>query len=283
MELLLIIFTAAVLSAASYADLKTLEVPDWLSYGFLFAALGIRTIFSLQSGWEVLLEGILGFTAFFLLAHLFYYTGQWGGGDSKLLMGMGAVLGVSLPLNISSFTLLWFLLSLLFLGSIYGLAYMTVTAVKKRDLFVKEFSKRIKRAKRTNIVIVSGIFVTFILSLSISSSFLLFLSFPAMFYLFIFVNTVEKSCFIRYCKIEKLTEGDWLSEDVFIGNKKFMEKKTLQREDLIRLSSLKKEKKIDYVKVKYGVPFVPSFLIAYLAIIFVGQNFGSILRSALGY
>ena len=55
----------------------------------------------------------------------------------------------------------------------------------------------------------------------------LFLLFPlVMYYLLLFVNSVEKSCFISNLKIEKLTEGDWLAEDVFVDNKKIMEKKT---------------------------------------------------------
>ena len=48
-ELLLLILTVLVLLIASYSDLKTKEVPDWLSYGFVFAAVGVRAIYSFRT------------------------------------------------------------------------------------------------------------------------------------------------------------------------------------------------------------------------------------------
>lgn len=270
LDLVLMMFSISVLAIASYTDLKTREVPDWLSYGFIFAVLGVRIIYSLQLGWEILLEGLLGFAAFFLLAHIFYYTGQWGGGDSKLLMGMGGVLGISLPFSTESFTILWFLLSLLFLGSIYGLIWMVITAIRKRELFVKDFSAGFNKKKKLNLMIIVAGFILVLLSF-INPYFLPLLFLPILYFLLIFVNSVEKSCFVRDCKIEDLTEGDWLAEEVFVKDKKKMEKKTLQKEDVHKLSLLKKDKKIDFVRVKDGVPFVPSFLIAYLVVVFGGK------------
>src|SRR3989338_5965028 len=84
----------AALLAASYTDLKTREVPDWLSYGLIFSALGIRALFSLgELDGGILLRGLAGFAVFVAIAYLMYYTRQWGGGDSKLLMGLGAAIG----------------------------------------------------------------------------------------------------------------------------------------------------------------------------------------------
>jgi len=283
LDITLISLTIITLIIASYTDLKTREVPDWLNYGFLFAVLGIRTLFSLQLGWQILIEGLIGFAIFFLLAHLFYYTNQWGGGDSKLLMGMGAVLGFNLPLNGSSFTIFWFLLSLLFLGSIYGLGWMIFVAVKNKDSFVKEFVTKFNKKRKTNFMIITGTLTALVLGLLVNSTFILFLFLSAVYYLLLFVNSVEKSCFIKNLKIEKLTEGDWLAENVFVKNEKVMEKKTLQRVDIHRLSLLKKDKKLDYVKVKEGVPFVPSFLFAYLAIVFGGKFFVFLSKLVLGY
>ena len=111
LEIILVSLTFLVLSYATYTDLKTTEIPDWLNFGFIGVALGIRAIFSVEQGFTILLSGILGFVIFFILACSLYYTNQWGGGDSKLLMGMGAVIGISLPLTNSSFQLLWFLLN----------------------------------------------------------------------------------------------------------------------------------------------------------------------------
>ena len=99
LDVTLIILALIVLFIASYTDLKTREVPDWLNYSLIFSAFGIRTIFSFELGWEIIISGLIGFVIALSIALLFYYTGQWGGGDSKLLMGMGAIIGVSYPFN----------------------------------------------------------------------------------------------------------------------------------------------------------------------------------------
>ena len=50
-----------------------------------------------------------------------------------------------------------------------------------------------------------------------------------------------------------------------------MEEKTLEKEDVWKLRFLEREKKIVKVLIKEGVPFVPSFLFAYLLLVF-GQK-----------
>lgn len=143
LDVVLSVIALIVLFIASFCDWKTREVPDWLNYGLIFAALGIRSIFSIKLGWNILLSGALGFLVFFLIAMLFYRLRQWGGGDSKLLMGMGAVIGISLPFDSSSLSLLWFFFSLLFLGSIYGLCWMFYVAIKEKKVFLKEFRSQL--------------------------------------------------------------------------------------------------------------------------------------------
>src|SRR3989338_7375332 len=96
-ESVMIPVTLLVLLIATYTDLKTREVPDSLNYGLLFAALGLRGIWAVEEGWTFFLSGILGAAAAFLLASVLYYTRQWGGGDAKLLLALGAVLGISYP------------------------------------------------------------------------------------------------------------------------------------------------------------------------------------------
>src|SRR3989344_5425440 len=117
LEPILIILTIITLLIASYTDIKTREIPDWLNYALLFSALGIRTIFSINHGYQILLSGILGLAVCFLIANLFYFTKQWGGGDSKLLMSIGAIIGISYPLTIQSLNLFFFFLLLLIIGA----------------------------------------------------------------------------------------------------------------------------------------------------------------------
>ena len=279
LDVLLIIITLIVLLLSSINDVRVREVPDWLSYGLIFAAFGVRIIFSLSQGWEVLASGILGFLVCLALAFLFYYTGQWGGGDSKLLMGMGAVIGVSLPFSANSFTLLWFLLALLFFGAIYGLIWMIVLALIKRQLFWKNFKVAIRKNKKLHFILIATTILFIILSL-VQTYLLPLVFFPlGILYLFVFVNVVEKSCFIKQIVPSKLTEGDWLAEDVKIKNKIVMEAKTLEKDDVWKLRYLEVNEKLKSVTIKEGVPFVPSFLIAYLIITFLGTFLSSLFTT----
>ncbi len=278
LEILLISVALVALVLAAYSDLTTKEVPDWLNYGLIFAALGIRIIFSFQLGWNILVGGLLGLAAFFLLGLLFYRANQWGGGDSKLLMGMGAVIGFTLPIDASSMNLVWFFFSVLFLGSIYGLIWMLVIAIKKKEFFITEFKKEINKYKKIHVGL--GLVVIFFIFLGIFSNLFWFLAiFPAaVYYLLLFVNAVEKNCFISEVKISQLSEGDWLAEKVVRNERTLLKKKTLSKRDLDKLY----REGIARVKIKEGIPFIPSFLFAYLLITFGSRIFTWLVRQLLG-
>jgi Flp pilus assembly protein protease CpaA len=274
-EVILASVTLVVILVASYSDLRWREVPDWLSYGLIFSALAVRGIFSFIEGWEVILAGALGFVICFLIACLFYYSNQWGGGDSKLLMGMGAVIGITYPFQASSWNLLWFFLLLLCLGAIYGLLWVLGLAVKDRKRFWPEFKSKIYEYKTTHLIlgIISLlIFVLFLFGLKYNFSFVWpLVPFPlATFYLFLFVTTVENTCFVMKREVTKLTEGDWLAEEIKINNQILIKKKTLEKEDLDQLLKLHKEGKLSKVTVREGVPFIPSFFFAYVTFLILG-------------
>lgn len=268
-ELILFLLSIIVLIIASYCDLKSREVPDWLNYGFLFAAFGIRIIYSFHESWSLLFSGVFGFFLALGISSLFYYTNQWGGGDSKLFWGMGAVIGVTLPFDYSSWNLLWFFLALLFIGAIYGLIWMGFQAVKRKNLFLPEFQKRIRSYK--NIHLTCALFTLFFLGLSLWQIYFwpLLLLPLGLFYLFLFVQVVEDCCFLKKMKVSQLTEGDWLAEDIVVNGKTILYKKTLEKADFQKLKPFVGEDK--KVLIKEGIPFVPNFFLAYLLLIF-GQK-----------
>ncbi len=259
------------LAIAVYSDLKTREVPDWLSYGLIFAALGIRAIYSFQEGWNFLLSGILGLAAGFALASLFYYTRQWGGGDSKLLMGMGAVIGLSLPFTSRSLLFFGYFCLVLFLGAFYGLAWVSMAALRSGKEFRLAFRQALNEKKLLHSAAWTLTAVLVILSLFFSFVWVLVLFPPFFFYLFLFVSSAEKSQFIRQVPVSQLTEGDWLAQDVAAKGEVLMKKKTLEKKDLMELKNLHLQGKINQVTIKEGVPFTPSFLLAYLALL-VGKE-----------
>ena len=268
MDLLLLIIALIALLIASYCDIKTREIPDWLNFSLIATALGIRTITSLTQGWSILISGLIGLALCFLLALFLYYSNQWGGGDSKLLMAMGAIIGVQLPINKESFTLIWFIIGLLFLGMIWGILWMGGIAITKRHLFVVRLKHGLSSSK-----ILHGILALVTLGIAILTIFYPlfwpFLLFPLpIFYLFLFVNSVEKSCFYTRKQPEELTEGDWLAEDVTVNGRKIMFKRTLTKKDLQQLTDLKKKRRINTVMVKEGIPFIPAFLYSYILVSF---------------
>lgn len=263
-EVFLAALVLVVLIIASYTDLRTKEIPDWVSYGFIFAALGIRSLYSFQDGWQVMASGILGFAAFYLLALLFYYTHQWGGGDSKLLMGMGAALGIPYPFTDLSFTPLWFLLLLLFSGAVYGLIWLSVIAIQRRNCLFPELRSLLMDHKKIHLGVGFSSLLFLGAGFLVHPLLLIVALLVALYYLLLFLVAVQSCCFISEKDTATLTEGDWLAEDVVIHGKTLLKKKTLTKNDIEKLH----HQKISSVLIKEGIPFVPSFLIAYLILLF---------------
>ena len=270
LEIVLGVVTLVVLGAASYTDIRTREVPDWLNFAFLIGVLGIRGIFSLQYGWQILLSGMLGLLVCFLLANLLYYTWQWGGGDSKLLMGMGASIGVVYPLTAVSFNLPLFFIGLLLFGAVYGLIWMGVIAVLNRKRFLLQFQAKMKEKYVFHYMAV-GISLAFGVVTWFVHLFWPFIVLPLLFfYLLLFVSCIEEEYFHKRILPARLTEGDWLAEEIRSNNRLLFQPKTLEREDLIVLQKMHGQGKLPTVLIKEGIPFVPSFLLAYVALLMGG-------------
>ncbi len=273
-DIFLNILAFVALFVGSYTDLKKREVPDWVSYSLIFAALGIRLIYSVfTADLTIFLFGIIGFAVFFVLANIMYFLRQWGGGDAKILMGIGAILGLNLfdaasYVITASFILLW-----VFAGAIYGVAWSIYLAIKNKTRFAKAF-KEIKYEFRylfnfSLVFLIVGIITLFI---NFYSGFLLFgISF--IFFIgiisFLFVNAVEQSCLLRYVKSSQLTEGDWIAETIRMNGRIFIDEKNpgITKEQILKLKKYKNK-----ILVKVGIPFIPVFLLAFAALL-VLKNF----------
>ncbi|MEE9525507.1 MAG: prepilin peptidase [Candidatus Woesearchaeota archaeon] len=279
--LLTIAFVALV--AGTITDIKTREVPDWISFGVIFAGIGIRLIYStITFEWAYLLEGVAGLAIFVVLGYIMFYAGQWGGGDSKLLMGLGALLGFNFSINS---LIIVFTFNALVAGALYGLIYSVVLAIIHRKEFGKNFhklmhSKQIQKFRKIKLIAFLAILVLivyvfkdnlmdiFVLLTLIAMLILVYLSF----YLVIFVKAVELSAMYKWIEPDELTEGDWIAKDVIVNKKKIVSHKSLgvEKKQIKQLIELKKKGKINQVKVKYGIPFVPSFLAAFIVSVALG-------------
>lgn len=280
-----LIFAATLLAIAiaSITDLKKREVPDLVSFMLIGFCLGIRGIYSiLLSNPGPFIEGLVGFVICLLVSLAMYYGGQWGGGDAKMLMGIGASLGI--PLSLASFPLiLVFFIHLLLAGAVFGLLFSAIIAARNWKKFKAEFFRHLRRKEIVYMQLSAGmIAVIAIVSVLLITDFLVKMAalitagaFLIFVYLFAFVRSVERSCMHRKALPKELTEGDWLAKPVIVDKEIVISQKNigLTKSQLRQLAELYRRKKIKHVVLKEGIPFLPSFLAAYLLTFFLGAWF----------
>lgn len=263
----------------SITDIKTREVPDWLNYSLVAAGLGIRLIWALAA-WDIwiLLYGVFGFLVFLALAYLMFYTGQWGGGDSKMLIGLGALIGLDFKLNTF---MLSFLINMLFIGALYGVVWSCIIAFRNKKNFVKVFrdfmlEKSFMLWRRAVLIISLALLVSvFFVPNQILKLLILVIVFVMIIvvYLFTFIKAVEKIAMLKRVTPMQLTEGDWIVKDIHVDGKYIAGPKDLgiEKKQIKKLIDLYKKGKVKKILVKDGIPFVPSFLIAFIVTLIWGN------------
>ncbi len=255
---------------AVICDIRTHEIPDWVSLSLVVFALGIRFFYSLfvqDLNFDIFWQGLIGFGIFFVLGNILYYGKMFAGGDAKLFMALGAVLPLFSFFNSNLNLFISFFVIFLFIGAVYGIGTIFFFVFKKFKKFKKGFLKEVEKRK---------LFYFFVLLFSIALIGFSFLNFFFIYAgLFIFIlgifnisaKAIDDSFMIKKVKLDKLTEGDWLYKDVKI-NKKTTIKATWDGLTKEEINLLKKKYKKP-VKVRYGIPFSPVFLISYLILIFI--------------
>ena len=278
-----IAFSAALISLAiaAVSDIKTREVPDWLSYSTIFFGIGLRLLFSvitLDSSY--LITGILGSIAFLIIALIMFYTGQWGGGDSKLLIGIGALIG--LEPDFSTIPLLFiFWMNAIFIGALYGLLYSIYLAFKHKKRFSKQFKKLYSKHKKQRYLLLGLSIITLVTSFFVPGFYIKLTTIGfaffilAMSYILIFVQAIEDTAMKKLIPVQKLTEGDWIVKDILIDGKYICGPKDLgiDKKQIQKLVRLKRKGKIKKVLIKEGIPFVPGFFLALIVTILFGNWF----------
>ena len=268
----------------SITDIKKREVPDFLNFSLIAIGLSLGSIISLIQ-WSIwpILSSVSGFIFAYLLSALMYYTGQWGGGDAKMLMGLGALYGVSFfgPesfITTSQIPIFFtIIITILFAGAVYSVLYLFGLIFFNWKKFKINLVKKMKEKQIIKIkwFILSIVLISFLLAVFVSDlelrlifAFISILTFVG-FYMSIFMKVVEKSLMIKSISVNKLVLGDWIAKDVVVNKKIICGRKTLglEQEHIDELKRLGVKK----VFVKDGVPFIPGFLLGYLIVLIFGN------------
>lgn len=251
------------LAIATIIDIKKREVPDTLSYGTIILGVVIAIMSTVETNsWQPIISSGIALLVATAIAAIMFFSGQWGGGDAKLIIGLALLFGAS--------SFFWnFLIMIIFAGAIYGILYGAYLAFKRREVFTKEFKKLIYNPKvkwarfAFQIVLATALLLAFFVieDFGLKVFFVVFSGgMYLVFYAWIFSKALD-SCMKVRVKAKDLVEGDWVIEPIKMG------KKTLEVANFgITKSQIEQvqKAKVKNVLVKEGIPFVPSFALAYV-------------------
>mgnify|MGYP001598162531 CR=1 FL=1 len=263
------------LGYASIYDFKTKEVPDWISYSLIIIGLAFYLIKSvILKDLVFITQSLFGLLVLFLIGNLMYYTRQWGGGDVKLLSALGALFPVYPKDLLNYFNpnldlpfLLILILNLIIFGALYSLIYSFYLVIKNKDKIKFNF----KIDKIYLIIAILFALISLLLKDLEIKLLTLFLALLILIYPYIknYISLVEKQIMIKKININKLTEGDWIIEDIYYKGKLIYNKNNpgISNNEI----RLLKRFKIKNVLVKEGLPFIPGFLISLIVSLIIGN------------
>ena len=265
MEGILFTLVFVALTIATLTDIYKKEVPDTVTYSLVILGFSLNIFLGLiHKDLSYMYESLAGFLFASLIGLILFYTAQWGGGDAKLIMGIGATVGLPISLQGVPFLVIFIINSFL-VGALYGVAWIATLALFNLELVVTKVRENLSDTKKLGLLGVVFIFIALLIPVFtvdiIQEMALLYVGFLFLLSLFPFllvsIRIVEDEVMQEQRSVEDLVPGDWVLEqpDGFEINKT-----GISEEDIEEL----KESNIESILVKKGIPFVPSFLIAFV-------------------
>ncbi|MDO8628339.1 MAG: A24 family peptidase [Nanoarchaeota archaeon] len=265
-EVILIVLVLCALVVASITDIRSREVPDWVSYMLIAAAFVVRLWYAFSSQhWSFFGFGVLGFALASAIGLVLFFSKQWGGGDAKLLMGFGVVFATNPSWYASPIPLfVAVLFNLVVVGAVYGIVASLLLAFVHHREFMKSFmvvghNKWLRLAKVVGLLVAVGLYLFVTFADVVAGWILLVIASILVVYPWLLqvMKAVEQACLVKKVPVAKVTEGDWLVDDAV--RKRFaIPSYGIEAKQLKKLQS----SKIAFVVVKEGIPFVPALLVA---------------------
>lgn len=259
------------LGFASAQDLRKREVYNWVSFSLVIFAMGFRFFYSLFSdsvGFGFLWQGLIGLAIFIALGNLLYYGRMFAGGDAKLMMALGAILGFSESFSVNLKIYVGFLFLFLLAGALYGLAATFSLSVRNFKEFKIDFKKRVRKSKKFLLLgMLLGVFVMFlgILQGLLFTLGILVFVFP---YLYLYARSVDETCMIKVVDVSEISEGELITEKVIVGGKTILP--NWEGLSLVEVNLIKKH--LRKIKIRKGIPFVPVFFITFVVLLYLWNS-----------
>jgi prepilin signal peptidase PulO-like enzyme (type II secretory pathway) len=258
---------------AGFCDLKTTEIPDEIPYIMMGVGIVGHLIKSylVWSYWPILLSMIVGL-GFLCFGFFMYYTGQWGGGDAKILSAIGFLVPVMpqefkislmFPLPLS------FFFNIFLVGAAYMIVYAIILSIINRKIWSAFFEDL--KANSKMIFLMNILLITFLSVFGVTLakyyqadimmfSVIIIAVSVGFFLLWKFVKTVENVGFKKKIPMSELRVGDVpLDYKVWEG---------ITEKELKKIKNSGKK----YIWIKEGVRFAPTFPLALIFTILVGDG-----------
>ena len=265
---------------ATITDLKTNEIPDAITHFMIFFGIGSYVILSLL-GISNLIPVLISISIAFLISSLMYYSGQWGGGDAKLLIGLGALFPAYPSILLNKFSpilatwpfIVTLTLNLLIVGGVYSIFIL----IRKSIENYRDINKKHNYVKYFVVIPI----LLFMYSLIYSNYLLLFFSIIFLFGSITWLaHIIQKNYFVKKLEIGKLVEGDWIMKNLYKNEKLIykIRKIGVTKKDIGQIQKHLK----GTVDVKTGIAFGPAFLISFPITLYFGDLIFFMISEILG-
>lgn len=272
--------TVLFLMLASLYDLKTGEIPEKITRGLIVVILIMAAIYSISSvNPSFLAQSLLMGVGFFIFGYLMFYLGEWGGGDVKLLAGVGCSIGFLNSVDhfaemesIFPYYMDYFL-NLVMVAVPYVIVYSFLLGLINPKVFA-EFVNSLGRKRSLLAIALSFTPSLITLSIDMPKLAIMYLLVPPLVILALYLYAVEKIALQKTIDVQELKEEDILANDLIVDEKKIASRRNMEgvsKDQVAEIQRLASEGKIPRtITVRWGVRFAPILFFAFLLTVFLG-------------